>query len=174
VARYEAADAAEAARAFAAAAVRARAPEDVALANYDLGVALLELGDFAGARDAFFDALAYAPNDAEAAFNLEWALRALDSDPPPPPEAPRPSQDTPPEPRAEPDPTDEPEASPPPMPSPTAEPEPQAPPDDEGRAESHERPTALSPEEVERWLESLRDEPPRPSGQPKARSGPQW
>jgi Ca-activated chloride channel family protein len=69
----------EAERAFFAAAVRSRDPDAAALAWYDLGVAALERGDAARARDAFFDALALAPGDREAQFNLEWALRALDA-----------------------------------------------------------------------------------------------
>ncbi len=53
-----------------------------ALAWYDLGVAALELGDLERARDAFFDALALAPHDREARFNLEWTLDALRSQTP--------------------------------------------------------------------------------------------
>jgi tetratricopeptide (TPR) repeat protein len=64
-----------------------------ALAWYDLGVAALELGDLERARDAFFDALALAPHDREARFNLEWTLDALRSqtlatEAPPEPEIP--------------------------------------------------------------------------------------
>jgi Ca-activated chloride channel family protein len=64
-------------RAFLAGALSARDPSLAALAYYDLGVVALEQGDFEGARDAFFDALALAPEDREARYNLEWALEAL-------------------------------------------------------------------------------------------------
>jgi len=165
MARAEAGDPEEAARAFAAALVRAREPELIALASYDLGVALLELGDFAGAGDAFFDALAYAPRDAEAKFNLEWALRAQGSEPPPPP-PPTPSSEPPP-PDAEP----EEAAEQPPAPEPAP-----APPSEAGDAA--EQP-ALAPEDVARWLESVRDVPPpalRGAGEAGSapRRGPQW
>ncbi len=174
VARTEAGDAAEGARAFAAAAVRASAPEDIALASYDLGVALLELRDFAGARDAFFDVLAYAPDDRQAIFNLEWALRALAGEAPPPPEASRPANEPSSEAEADQDSQAEPEPEPAPPPSPTPEAEAEADPPSEG--EPDPRPQALSPEEVARWLESVRDEPPPGprSESPAARSGPQW
>jgi tetratricopeptide (TPR) repeat protein len=77
IARAEAGDAREAERAFLAAALRARDPGAAALAYYDLGVSALGRGDLEGARDAFLDALALAPNDREARFNLEWTLAAL-------------------------------------------------------------------------------------------------
>jgi|GEM_PF-1240630 len=77
LARARAGLAEEAERAFFAAAVRAGEPAPAALAWYDLGVAALERGDLERARDAFFDALALAPRDDEARFNLEWTLRAL-------------------------------------------------------------------------------------------------
>lgn len=67
----------EAQRKFLAAALTARSEHRAALAYYDLGVALLETGALEEARDAFFDALALAPRDAAARFNLEWTLRAL-------------------------------------------------------------------------------------------------
>ena len=72
-------------RAFLAAAVTASDPSLAALAYYDLGVAALEDGDLEDARDAFFDALALAPHDREARFNLELTLEALPRDPPEPP-----------------------------------------------------------------------------------------
>jgi Ca-activated chloride channel family protein len=90
IARLERGRAEEAARAFGAAALVARDPELAALALYDLGVAQLEAGALEAARDAFFDALALAPADREARFNLEWTLRALASRPPEPPPAPEP------------------------------------------------------------------------------------
>jgi Ca-activated chloride channel family protein len=77
IARAEAGDAREAERAFLAAALRARDPRAAALAYYDLGVTALGRGDLEGARDAFLDALALAPDDREARFNLEWTLAAL-------------------------------------------------------------------------------------------------
>ncbi len=174
VSRTEAGDAAEGARAFAAAAVRARASEDIALASYDLGVALLELRDFAGARDAFFDALAYAPDDRQAMFNLEWALRALAGEAPPPPEATRPANEPSLEPEAEHDAQAESEPEPAPLPSPQPQAETEA--DAPSQGEPDLRPQALSPEEVEQWLESVRDEPPPGSHDRSAaaRSGPQW
>jgi Ca-activated chloride channel homolog len=87
VARAEAAHADEAARAFLAAALGAGEPELSALAYYDLGVLAVERRDLAAARDAFFDALALDPSDAQARFNLEWTLRALRAEPPKPPPA---------------------------------------------------------------------------------------
>jgi tetratricopeptide (TPR) repeat protein len=171
VARAEAGDPVEAARAFAAAAVRARAGGDAALATYDLGVALLEAGDLAGARDAFFDALALAPGDRQAKFNLEWALRALESAPPPP-ESSEPSGEPPP-PDAEP--SDEATPEPPPVPateSSAAEPS-------QAQEPGRQQPSALTPEEVARWLDSVKDQP-LPAFRRKlaesagARSGPQW
>jgi Ca-activated chloride channel family protein len=75
----------EAKRAFLAAALYARDPGLAANAYFDLGVAALESGELEAARDAFFDALALAPSDDEARFNLEWTLRALREVPPPPP-----------------------------------------------------------------------------------------
>jgi Ca-activated chloride channel family protein len=67
----------DAERAYLAAGLRARDPAIAALAWYDLGVAELAQGDLAGARNAFFDALALDPRDSRAQFNLEWTLRAL-------------------------------------------------------------------------------------------------
>jgi tetratricopeptide (TPR) repeat protein len=77
LARLESGRADAAARAFAAAAVAARDPELAALAYHDLGVAQLEIGALGAARDAFLDALALAPDDSQARFNLEWTVRAL-------------------------------------------------------------------------------------------------
>ncbi len=72
-----------AARAFLAAALYASEAELAATGYYALGVAGLERGDLEGARDAFFDALALAPGDRRARFNLEWTLVALERLPPP-------------------------------------------------------------------------------------------
>lgn len=71
-----------AARAFGAAAAHARDPALVALAYYDLGVSALEARELERARDAFFDALVFAPGDRRTQFNLEWTLRALSERPP--------------------------------------------------------------------------------------------
>jgi Ca-activated chloride channel family protein len=183
VARAEAGDPAEAAHALAAAAVRAREPAEIALASYDLGVALIELGDFAGARDAFFDALAYAPDDRQAKFNLEWTLRALEAQaPPPPPETPQPSQRPPAE--SEPEADAESDADAPgPVPE-TSEAEPERaqqpePGERGGEAAAGTAPEPLAPEEVARWLDAVRDVPPpalrRAHGAGGGqRSGPQW
>ena len=178
VARAEAGDPEEAARAFAAAVVRARVPEEIALASWDLGVALLELRDFAGARDAFLDALAYDPGDRQAKFNLEWALRALESrTPPPPPEATRPLEEPPPDSEASAEPEQAEEPQPQPAPSPASES------DAAGQRKADAAPPAdvapLAPEDVARWLESIRDVPPPglhrdlEAGSTR-RSGPQW
>jgi Ca-activated chloride channel family protein len=88
LARFERGENAAAARAFAAAAVVAADPGVAAIAYYDLGVTALALGDLETARDAFFDALALAPGDREARFNLEWTLEGLATRPPaaPPPQ----------------------------------------------------------------------------------------
>jgi Ca-activated chloride channel family protein len=169
VARARAGDPEEAARAFAAAAVRAKTREEAALASYDLGVARLEAGDFAGARDAFFDATALAPGDRDARFNLEWALRALAAEPPPAPMQSNEPGDEPPaddarsETEPEDSPPDEPEA-----PEPTA------------ATETLPRsPAALSPDEISRWLEAVEDHPEAAfraalEEDGRRRSGPQW
>ena len=185
IARAQSGDPAEAAHALAAAVVRAHEPAEIALASYDLGVALLELADFAGARDAFFDALAYAPDDRQAKFNLEWALRALErqAQPTQPPETPPRSEPPPPgrddrgddsaaaqAPKA-----GEAEPEPAPRPEPSGEDRPER--GAEGAAAA--APEPLAPEEIARWLESVRDVPPPALrgayGEGAAsRSGPQW
>ena len=155
-ARARAGDPPEAARAFAAAVVRARTPAEAALASYDLGVALLEAGDLAGARDAFFDAIASAPADGDAKFNLEWTLRALADDPP------LPSQRQNPDAADEPPPSDDPGEldSQTPMPAPT---EPTKPQEAKEAAEHSEplpqNPAPLRPEEISRWLDAVEDRP---------------
>lgn len=102
VARAEAGDAEEAARAFFAAAAHAPDPELAALAYFDLGVAELSLGRLDAASRAFYDALALDPTDLEAKYNLEWTLREAREarassgprDPAPPePSEPEPSQE---------------------------------------------------------------------------------
>jgi Ca-activated chloride channel family protein len=175
MARAREGDPAEAARAFAAAVVRAKTPSESALASYDLGVALLEAGDPGGARDAFFDAIALAPEDAQAKFNLEWALRALADDPPLPPESPN---EAPPD---EPPPSEDPGEldSEAPMPEPAEFEEPEEPKPNEPSERLPREPAPLSPEEISRWLDSVEDRP-----QPAFRAaleedgaermGPQW
>jgi hypothetical protein len=105
-------------------------------------VTALHDGDLEGARDAFFDSLAVHPGDDHARFNLEWTLRALSAEPPPPvspPEAPAPEDLPPPnEERRE-------ETAP-------AEPQPAAPPPQRVR---------LTEDERERWLERVADDPGR-------------
>jgi tetratricopeptide (TPR) repeat protein len=133
-ARLERGRAAEAARAFEAAALASRDPELTALALYDLGVAQLEAGELESARDAFFDALALAPADREARFNLEWTLQALARRPPEPPPAPEPGDREERE-RLDSDPTAPREAAP--------------------RAGA---PPPRDPEEVRRWLARVRDD----------------
>jgi tetratricopeptide (TPR) repeat protein len=171
VARAEAGDPEEAARAFAAAAVRASRPEDVALASYDLGVARLEAGDFAGARDAFFDALALAPGDAQAKLNLEWALRALASEPPPSREASEASEEPPPPDAESERETPVSETAPAPEAAPASE---QAQASEPGSQEA-----ALAPEDIARWLDAVQDRPLpafRALHEEGAgpRTGPQW
>jgi len=93
-------------RALLAAALTAREPELAGLAYYDLGVLELEAGNYEAARDAFFDALSMNPADREARYNLEWALKALPSEhpPPPAPEEPDPGELAPERERPEPEP----------------------------------------------------------------------
>lgn len=95
VARLERGDAAAGRRALREATATADAPGLAALAHYDLGVAALEAGALEEAREAFFAALALAPDDDEARFNLAWTLEALRNAPAPqapepPPESQRP------------------------------------------------------------------------------------
>lgn len=164
VARAESGDLDEASHALRAAAVGARDARDAALAYYDLGVLELERRRFDAARDAFLDALALAPDDAEARFNLEWSLRALAANPPShahradedsPAEAERPDPDLP-DPDAAPGVRkgEAPQPEPPPpegeLPRPVADPE----------AARRFAPD-LSPDRVEEWLGAVRDDPGR-------------
>jgi Ca-activated chloride channel family protein len=151
MARAEADDAEEATRAFFAAAAGADDPELAALAYYDLGVAELVLGRWAAASQAFYDALALRPDDLEAKFNLEWALRALrDASPPPDPEPS--AMPPPPSPPESADRMQEPEEENDPRPG-------EASPPREGESERVTQ--DLDPEAVERWLEQVPDEPAR-------------
>jgi hypothetical protein len=161
LARFERGENDAAARAFAAAAVVAAEPGVAAIAYYDLGVTALAQGDLATARDAFFDALALAPGDREARFNLEWTLEGLAARPP---------------------------ASPPqPESAPTTS-EAEGPPSTEERPTSAAAPAASSadappPSEAERarWLSRVDDDPTRSirsatrrEGRDRRRSGPAW
>jgi Ca-activated chloride channel homolog len=132
-----------AARAFLAAALSARDAGAAGIAYYDLGVAALESADYVAARDAFLDALALLPGDARARFNLEWTLQALERHPVPAPQ-PEPPEDQP-----------EPKRAPPPPQPPEAEERPQ------DEAEAPPEPSSLSPEEQQRWLARVRDDPGR-------------
>ena len=58
-----------------AATVKAAGPELAADASYNLGNARLAAGDFAGAAEAYKQALRVAPGGGDAKFNLELALR---------------------------------------------------------------------------------------------------
>jgi Ca-activated chloride channel family protein len=163
VARAERGDLDEASHALRAAAVGARDPRDAALAYYDLGVLELERRRFDAARDAFLDALALAPDDAEARFNLEWSLRAL---------AAQPESDAQ---RADDDAREEAERPDPELPDPNAAPGAREgdakdePPPPEGE---QPRPVAnpeaarrfapeLAPDRVQQWLDAVHDDPGR-------------
>ncbi len=155
VARAEADRLDEAQHALRGAAVGATRSEDAAVAYYDLGVVALRRQDFAAARDAFLDALALAPEDREARFNLEWALRALASAPPP--EASKRAGDDERERDERPDPK-HPDPSEPPAPRPdqsdSKQPTPRP---DAARGYAPE----LSPDRVAKWLDSVGDDPRR-------------
>lgn len=164
VARAESGILDEASHALRAAAVGARDARDAALAYYDLGVLELERERFEAARDAFLDALALAPDDGEARFNLEWSLRALAARPPS--DAPRTGED--PQDTAErPDPErPDPDAAPGARASERAQDEPPPP---EGRLpQPRANPEAarsfapeLPPDRVQEWLDAVRDDPGR-------------
>jgi tetratricopeptide (TPR) repeat protein len=158
LARAEAGDPDEAARALFAAAARARDPELAALAYFDLGVVELARGRLEPARDAFYDALAFDASDGEARFNLEWTLRALGAAPPPvggagqdesapPASPPGPPPDT--EQRREREPR-----TPPTPEARRAEPRPER----EGEGAVQPAPS-LSPEDAARWLDRVADDP---------------
>jgi hypothetical protein len=155
--------------------VRAKTPDQASLASYDLGVARLEVGDHARARDAFFDAIAIAPEDADAKFNLERALHALADDPPLPPENPNPDADD------DRPPSDDPGQVDPktPMPNPAESGEPREAEPAEHSEPLPREPAPLRPEEISRWLDSVEDRP-QPAFRAAleedgaGRSGPQW
>ena len=165
LARLERDQTAAAARAFRAAAVTAREPDLAALAYYDLGVTELERGELEAARDAFFDALALAPGDRRARFNLEWTLFGLEARPPPAPAPVESEADSPAVQR-------------------TKESVPEKPPEDDETGEPASVPTYANPPPSEsdraRMLARVRDDPTRAfrsaSGRPESRrrSGPAW
>jgi len=129
-----------ASRAFLAAALSSSDAQAAGVAYFDLGVAALESGDYAAARTAFLDALALSPRDERARFDLEWTLQALKQQAPV--ASPEPPEKKEPE-RAP--------APPPPQPEERGEDsQPQATP-----------PPSLSPEEQQRWLARVHDDPGR-------------
>jgi Mg-chelatase subunit ChlD len=142
LARLERGDSDGAVRAFEAAALVSRDPALAALAYYHLGVAQLTAGRLEHARSAFFDALALAPDDELARFDLEWTLAALKRRPPPAPATAAPSA---------------PREKPPPRPNPVAQ---RAPAAGEQRP-SPQSPAALDADERERLLARLPDDPRR-------------
>jgi tetratricopeptide (TPR) repeat protein len=166
VARGQADRLEEAERAFFAAAVRARDPRDAADAFYDLGVSAIARGDLEAARDAFFDGLALAPGDRRAQFNLEWTLRALASQPPPPRGGQPQPEDGKPEPGDEGEPAEKPEPDPSEPEGEAEAPQPETRPHEGDEAQEQaeaprENPVQLDPEAARRWLESVADDPAR-------------
>ena len=159
IARAEAGELADAERAFFGAAVRA---EDTAVAGdalFDLGVAALARSDLEAARDAFFDAIALAPDDREAQWNLEWTLRALRKQPPPPDRGGKPDEKERDESeRQEGQPDESGEADPDSAPQP-GEAAPQEPPPD-GQP-TRQNPVTLDPAAAKRVLDSVTDDPGR-------------
>jgi Ca-activated chloride channel family protein len=151
-----------AARTLLAAALASRERELAALAYYHLGVAQLAAGELEGARTAFFDALALAPDDHAARFDLEWTLAALARQPPPEAPAPAPGE------------TSETQQR---LPAPAERREPEAEP--EPAAEARD----LGPDERERLLGRVPDDPSRalralsrhePGGAAPRAAGPVW
>ena len=112
----------------------------------------LDARELEAARDAFFEALALAPEDDSARFNLEWTLRALEEEPPP-----RSARTSPGEEDAEPEPSAEPPPGRPDARDDDAETEqPAAAPESGGRA-SPRFALELAEEEVRRWLDEVED-----------------
>jgi tetratricopeptide (TPR) repeat protein len=151
LARLERGDTDGAVRALEAAALVTRDPALAALAYYHLGVAQLGAGELEAARTAFFDALALAPEDAHARFDLEWTLAALKRRPP----AARP---------------DEPQPERREMPAPQATPVESREPAPSPHSESPAAPAPLSAQERQQLLDRLPDDPSR-SLRLSARSG---
>jgi tetratricopeptide (TPR) repeat protein len=166
----------EAKRAFLAAVVRAGDDECAALAYYDLGVVALQQGDLTGARDAFFDAIALAPDDAIAKFNLEWTLRALEATLPLPPAGRGESGPPAPEEEGAPGEGEEEESAP----APEGAPEPGSFAQGDAPDEALPPPPALDPEQAQRWLEAVEDDPGRAlrnaarAEGARSRGGPRW
>lgn len=161
-------------RAFLAAALSERDPRRAADAYHDAGVAALRGGRLEAARDAFFEAVALAPERGDSRFNLEWTLRALSAEdpPPPPPSAEPEGREGSNAPETEPD--TAPEAPRParadPLPRPPGEPGSDA-------ARSPAAPPPLDPAEVERLLSQAKDDPTRAlrgleGGDPRLRISP--
>lgn len=140
-------------RAFLAAALSARDPDVAALAYYDLGVTALETGDLEAARDAFFDALALAPGDRRARFNLEWSIDALTRHAPPPRHRPRARPPEPPRENEQDEPAEQ-EREEPTRPSAEREPEPEVP-------VAEPPPPRLDARQRQLWLDRVRDDPTR-------------
>jgi Ca-activated chloride channel family protein len=94
-----------AAVAFAAAAVLADDPAQIAVAYHNLGVLALRRDDLESARDHFLEALVHTPHDHQMRFNAEWTLLALQARKAAAPSEAPPSDDTrrPPEPQPGPD-----------------------------------------------------------------------
>lgn len=167
--RVRAGDAAEAERAFRAAALRGQRPELVALAWYDLGVLALEQGRLELARDAFFDATTTSRGDPaldrRIKFNLEWTLAALRSQQTPPSENQEPQPD-------ESRPSDDEEESDEIDPDADAETEPEeqeqleesedgeesGEPTEPSESNSDPTPPSLNEEEARRWLDGIQDD----------------
>jgi Ca-activated chloride channel family protein len=145
-------------RAFLAAAVRAGDDEIAALAYYDLGVVALEQGDLESARDAFFDAIALAPDDVLAKFNLEWTLRALEAAPSLPPAGRDRSGPPGPEEEAAPGEQRQEEES---ATDAKVEPERRASAESGASDEIPHPPPELDPERARHWLETVEDDPGR-------------
>ena len=145
LASLESGDTEGAMRALRTAALATRETALAALAYYHLGVAHLAAGELEEARLAFFDALALAPEDAIARFDLEWTLAAL-ARRPPTPAAPAPSERPAPE---------------LPQPAPEAPPEAEAEPAPGKQREAAPGPPALSGEDRRRLLNRVPDDPSR-------------
>jgi len=165
----------EAKRAFLAAAVRARDDRTAALAYYDLGVVALEERDLASARAAFFDAIALAPGDKMAKFNLEWTLRALETTPPLPPAGRERAR--PPRRKGEAEPSEEERDG---KSAGLAKGKPARRASAARTSETPAPPPELDPEQARHWLETVQDDPRRAlrslagEGEQHSRRGPRW
>jgi Ca-activated chloride channel family protein len=149
----------EAALALRAAAIGASDADDAAVAHYDLGVLEAQRRRFGAARDAFLDALALAPDDTQARFNLEWSLRAL-TQMPAPPEQRRAADDDAAESAERPDPK-QPDPTEPPGARPGGTPESQRPSAERGDEKARGFAPELSPDRAQQWLDAVADDPGR-------------